>query len=154
VTGIPIPSTSPVFLAIVAVHVLLGLACVGTGLFAMFSSKGRGRHSRFGSIYFWWVLAAFVSASALAFVRWQEDYPLFILGALLFATAYLARESVRRRWSSSRLSAEFVAAGRRKPSIVYFKRFTPSCFQAPARQLSVTVGQARDSAERATGRLA
>jgi hypothetical protein len=96
--GIPIPSTSPVFLAVVGVHVVLGLSCVVTGLFAMFSRKGRGRHARFGTAYFWCLTAAVVTAGALAFVRWAEDYPLFVLGALSFIAAYLARTAVRARW--------------------------------------------------------
>ena len=46
VAGIEIPSTDPVFLtAIFAVHIPLGLACVGTGAIAMLSEKRRGRHS-------------------------------------------------------------------------------------------------------------
>jgi hypothetical protein len=35
VAGIPIPSTSPVFLAVVGFHVLLGLMCVATGAVAI-----------------------------------------------------------------------------------------------------------------------
>ncbi len=50
--GIPIPSTSPIFLAVVGIHVLLGLACTIIGIVAMLSLKGRGRHSNFGTIYF------------------------------------------------------------------------------------------------------
>jgi hypothetical protein len=41
VAGIPIPSRSPIFLGLVGVHVLLGTTCVGTGLLAMLSNKGR-----------------------------------------------------------------------------------------------------------------
>lgn len=52
VAGIRIPSTSPIFLAIVALHVLLGLACVVTGAVAMLSPKRQGRHPSFGTIYF------------------------------------------------------------------------------------------------------
>jgi uncharacterized membrane protein len=53
VLGIPIPSTDPVFLAIVGVHVLFGLGAVTAGAVAMLSNKGRGRHSNWGTIYFW-----------------------------------------------------------------------------------------------------
>ena len=41
VLGIPIPSTSPVFLAIIGVHVLFGLAAVIAGALAMLSKKGQ-----------------------------------------------------------------------------------------------------------------
>ncbi|MGH6822639.1 MAG: hypothetical protein ACRECP_09140 [Methylocella sp.] len=98
VAGIPIPSTSPVFLLIVGFHVLVGLACTITGIVAMLSNKGRGQHSNFGTIYYWCLAAVFVSATALAVVRWTEDYHLFILGALSFAAASWGRTALRRRW--------------------------------------------------------
>ena len=98
VAGIPIPFTSPLLLMVVGIHVLLGLACVVTGVIAMLSKKQRGRHSRFGSIYFWCLAAAFGTASTLAIARWAEDYQLFVLGALSFAAAYLARKALRHRW--------------------------------------------------------
>lgn len=51
VAGIEIPSTNPVFLTVVGVHVLLGLACTVTGVIAMLSRKRPGRHPRYGTIY-------------------------------------------------------------------------------------------------------
>lgn len=98
VAGIPIPSTSPVFLAVVGLHVLLGLACVVTGAVAMLSPKRSGRHPTFGSIYYWCLVAVFVSASALAVVRWDEDYHLFVLGLLAFVSASIGRSARRQLW--------------------------------------------------------
>jgi len=98
VAGIPIPSTSPVFLAIVAIHILFGIVCTVTGVVAMLSRKGRGRHSDFGTIYFWCLAAVFVTAMALSVVRWAEDYHLAILGALALAAAYWARTAARQVW--------------------------------------------------------
>jgi uncharacterized membrane protein len=98
IAGIPIPSTSPAFLVVIGVHVLVGLACVTTGAVAMLSRKSRGRHSTFGTVYFWGLAAVFASATGLAIVRWAEDYPLFILGAVSFASAWLGRTVQRRRW--------------------------------------------------------
>jgi len=96
VAGIPIPSTSPIFLAIVSLHVLFGLTCVVAGATAMASPKRRGRHPTSGTIYYWCLVAVFVSASALAVVRWAEDYHSFVLGLLAVAAAYLGRAA--RRW--------------------------------------------------------
>jgi len=96
--GIEIPSSDPIFVAIVAIHIPLGLACVVTGALAMLSKKRRGRHSQFGKAYFWTVLALFGSATLLAAMRWNEDYHLFVLGALSFASAWLARSALRHRW--------------------------------------------------------
>ena len=74
VLGIPIPSTDPFFLAIVGIHVLFGLAAVTAGAVAMLSNKGRGRHSNWGTTYFWSLLGVFVTMSALSFMRWAENY--------------------------------------------------------------------------------
>lgn len=100
VAGIEIPSSDPVFLAVVGVHVLLGLVCTITGLIAMLSPKRTGGHPTFGSTYFWCLGGVFVTATALAAVRWAEDYDLFILGALAFVVASTGRAARRRRWSN------------------------------------------------------
>jgi uncharacterized membrane protein len=87
VLGVPVPSADKVFLAIVGVHVLFGLAALITGAVAMLSKKGCGRHSNLGTVYFWCLFGVFVTMSALSFMRWPENYDLFILGALSFASA-------------------------------------------------------------------
>ena len=68
------------------------------GVVAMLSTKGRGRHSNWGTIYFWCLFGVFATMSALAFMRWAEDYHLFVLGSLSFASAYLGRTGAQRRW--------------------------------------------------------
>lgn len=97
--GIEIPSTDPIFLAVVlGIHIPLGIACVVGGAAAMLSKKQRGRHSTFGTVYFWCLLALFASATFLSVMRWAENYHLFVLGALSFASAWLGRTALRRRW--------------------------------------------------------
>ncbi|WP_189347699.1 MULTISPECIES: DUF2306 domain-containing protein [unclassified Mesorhizobium] len=98
VLGIPIPSIDPVFLGVVGVHILFGLAALTTGAAAMFAQKGRGRHSNFGSIYFWCLFGVFVTMSALSLLRWAENYHLFALGCISFASAYFGRTAARRHW--------------------------------------------------------
>jgi len=98
VLGIPIPSRDPMFLGIVALHVLAGLTAVASGLFAMRLPKGRGRHSQTGTIYFWSLGVLFVSAAALSAMRWPEDAHLFALGGLAFALGIAARLAARRGW--------------------------------------------------------
>jgi hypothetical protein len=98
VLGIPIPSTSPIFLSVVALHVLVGLVCVVAGPIAMLSPKRSGRHPTFGTIYYWSLVVVFVSATGLSVVRWAEDYHLFILGLLAFIAASLGRAARRQRW--------------------------------------------------------
>jgi hypothetical protein len=96
--GFEIPSTDPIFLTVVAVHVLIGIAAVVSGAVAMLSTKAAGRHPTAGTFYFWCLAALAATATALAIVRWAEDYELFILGALAFAAALLGRRARRDRW--------------------------------------------------------
>ena len=64
----------------------------------MLSTKRHGQHSNFGIAYFWCLAGVFLTMSALAFMRWDEDYHLFIVGALSFATAWSARAVLQRGW--------------------------------------------------------
>src|SRR6266436_7261055 len=101
ILGIEIPSTDPVFIAvIVGIHVPLGLACVVAGAVAMLSEKRRGRHSTAGKVFYWCLLALFASATFLSVMRWAENYHLFVLGALSFTSAWLGRKAFRDRWRS------------------------------------------------------
>jgi uncharacterized membrane protein len=97
--GIVIPSTDLVFLAVViGVHIPLGIVCVVTGASAMLSRKGRGRHSMLGTVYFWCLLALFVSSTFLSIMRWSENYHLFILATAAFGCAWFGRSALRLRW--------------------------------------------------------
>jgi hypothetical protein len=98
VGGIVIPSTNPVFITlIVGVHIPLGITCVIVGAAAMLARKRRGRHSAFGTIYFWCLLALFASATILSIMRWSESYHLFVLGASGFGCAWFGRLALRLR---------------------------------------------------------
>lgn len=61
-------------------------------------SKGRGRHSNFGIIYFWCPFGVFVTMGALSFMRWAENRHLFALGAVSFMSAWFGCTAVWRRW--------------------------------------------------------
>jgi len=92
------PSDSPVFLVVLAVHVVAGVTCVVTGIVAMLSRKRPGRHPRFGTVYYRGLSVVFTTAAVLSALRWAEDKHLFILGTLSFAAAALGRTALRRRW--------------------------------------------------------
>jgi len=96
--GFEIPSDSPVFLSILAIHVPVGMLAAVTGAVAMFMEKRRGGHTRAGSIYFWSLATLFVTSTALAAMRWADDYHLFALGTLAFVTALLGRVVRRQGW--------------------------------------------------------
>src|SRR5262249_27094225 len=95
ILGIPIPSDDPFFLTTLAVHVPVGMLAVAAGLVAMLQSKGPGPHPKAGSVYYWSLCIVFITASVLSFLRWVENYHLFILGLLAFAAASLGRTARR-----------------------------------------------------------
>jgi hypothetical protein len=98
VLGIPIPSSSPVFLGIVAVHVAAGLVCTIAGLTAMLAPKRAGRHPSAGTVYYWSLVVVFLSMAALSILRWPADTHLFVLGVLSFGAGALGRTARRKLW--------------------------------------------------------
>ena len=96
IAGIVIPTSDPIFLSVLAVHVPAGLTCVVAGAVAMLSKKKRGNHTRAGLVYYRALIVVFVTMSALAAMRWAHAYHLFILGLLSFAAAVGGRRLVRR----------------------------------------------------------
>ena len=110
VFGVPVPSVDPFFLAVVRFHILVGIICVVAGVAALLSQKCRGRHSAFGTIYYWCLSVLVVSATGLSLVRWTENYHLFFLGALSFIVATIARAALRQSWRS-RLRVHLASMG-------------------------------------------
>src|SRR5215510_7279888 len=98
VFGVPVPSADPIFVAVVRFHILVGIACVAAGAMAMFSHKGRGRHSKFGTLYYWCLVIVVGTATGLSVARWNDSYHLFILGVLALLAATFGRTALRRRW--------------------------------------------------------
>ena len=98
VLGIPIPSSSPLFLSIVAVHVAAGLVCTIAGISAMLTPKRAGRHPGAGSVYYWSLVVVFWSMAALSILRWPENTHLFVLGILSFGAATIGRTARRQLW--------------------------------------------------------
>jgi hypothetical protein len=98
VLGIPIPSSSPIFLSIVAVHVAAGLVCTIAGIGAMLTPKRAGRHPAAGAVYYWSLVGVFVTMAALSILRWPENTHLFVLGILSFGAGTIGRMARRRLW--------------------------------------------------------
>ncbi len=98
VLGIPIPSSSPAFLSIIAVHVLAGLICTVAGVVAMLAPKRAGRHPTAGSVCYWGLVVVFLSMTTLSIIRWPANNHLFALGILSFAAGSVGRRARRRLW--------------------------------------------------------
>ena len=100
ILGIPIPSSSPAFLSIIALHVLAGLICTVAGVVAMLAPKRAGRHPTAGSVYYWSLVGVFLTMTALSIMRWPANNHLFALGTLSFAAGSVGRRARRRAWQS------------------------------------------------------
>ena len=98
VLGMPIPSSSTLFLSIVAVHVAAGLVSTAAGLVAMLAPKRAGRHSRAGAVYYWSLVVVSLTMAALSILRWPHNTHLFVLGILSFNVGTAGRLWMRRRW--------------------------------------------------------
>jgi hypothetical protein len=98
VLGIPIPSSSPLFLTIVAVHVVAGIVCTISGIVAMSTPKRAGRHPSAGAVYYWGLVVVFLTTAALSVLRWSENTHLLALGILSFTAGVLGRLARRRGW--------------------------------------------------------
>src|SRR6185503_9172815 len=96
VLGIPIPSSSPLFLSIVAVHVAAGITCTVAGIVAMLAPKRSGRHPSAGTVYYWSLVVVFLSMAALYILRWPANTHLFILGVLSYGAGVAGRMAQRR----------------------------------------------------------
>lgn len=98
VLGIPIPSSSPLFLSIVAVHVVAGLICTVAGIVAMLTPKRADRHPFAGTVYYWGLVVVFLTMAVLSILRWPHNTHLFVLGILSFGAGVVGRRARRRLW--------------------------------------------------------
>src|SRR5271166_6406691 len=84
-----IPSDNLIFLAILSIHIISALICVVVGVIAMFANKQPGTHPKSGRVYYWSLLVVFITVTLIAIGRWKEDYYLFVLGLISFASAFI-----------------------------------------------------------------
>ena len=89
-----------VFAVVLPFHILAGLTCVVLGAGAALSRKRPGRHPRFGEIIFWSLGFVFVSATALALLRWSQDYYRFFIGGIAFGCALVGCLARKARWNN------------------------------------------------------
>lgn len=98
ILGIPIPSSSPTFLAVLFVHVIAGLAAVLCGAVAMLNEKRIGGHPQAGTLYYWCLAWVVGSMAILSVLRWPENHHLLALGVLCFTAATIGRSARRYVW--------------------------------------------------------
>jgi hypothetical protein len=101
VAGLHVPDAGPVFYSALAVHVAAGATAVVAGLLATTARKRPGRHPRAGIVYLYAITVVFVSATAMAVLRWRHDWHLFLIATVasgLAALGWWARRRRPRRW--------------------------------------------------------
>ncbi len=96
ILGTEVGSTAPLFLTVLAVHVLAGLTAVLTGAAAALTRKGSQRHIRSGHWFYRAITVVFATAAVLTAMRWRQDYHLLIIGAVAFAAAVTGVQHRRR----------------------------------------------------------
>ncbi len=96
ILGTEVASTAPLFLTVLAVHVLAGLTAVLTGAAAALTRKGSQRHIRSGHWFYRAITVVFATAAVLTAMRWRQDYHLLIIGAVAFAAAVTGVQHRRR----------------------------------------------------------
>ncbi|OLB76752.1 MAG: hypothetical protein AUI14_17645 [Actinobacteria bacterium 13_2_20CM_2_71_6] len=99
--GLVIPDSRPVFLAVLAVHVVGAAIAVVAGALAATARKRAGRHPRAGTAYLCALSVVFATATVLAVLRWRHDWHLFVIATVAYAlggAGWLARRRRIRNW--------------------------------------------------------
>jgi Na+-driven multidrug efflux pump len=96
IAGLEVPSTAPLFLAVLALHLPAGLTAVLSGALAALSQKGSRRHRAAGQLYLRALWLVFATAVTLAVLRWPHDLHLLALGTAALIAGLLGRRARRR----------------------------------------------------------
>lgn len=97
--GIEVPDSRPLFLAVLAVHVIAGLVSVIAGARAALARKRPGWHPRAGRVYLAGISGIFLTATVMAAMRWRQDRHLFFIAVVAAALAGTGLAARRRAWA-------------------------------------------------------
>lgn len=79
------------------VHILTGVICLISGLFAMFSKKRRGKHTKSGTIYHGSYVLVFITALLMSIIHWESSQYLFYIALFSYGFALFGYLSVKRK---------------------------------------------------------
>lgn len=100
--GLPLPSNDQGFVIVVIIHILLSFGAVLFGLVAMLKDKNSPAHSRFGKLYYWSIMSAFVTVIILVIIRWPHNNHLFFIGtftAVLVSAGRKLAQIKKPKWA-------------------------------------------------------
>lgn len=95
--GLPLPSNDPGFVTVLIIHILLSFGAVLFGLVAMLKDKHSLAHSRFGKLYYWAIISAFVTVIILAVIRWPHNSHLLVIGTLTAVLVFAGRRLAQKK---------------------------------------------------------
>ncbi len=89
---------------LLVIHILTGILCLITGVFAMIAKKRRGKHTRFGQIYHLSYIGVFLTAIFMSIINWEESQYLFYIALFSYSLALMGFLSVKKKKSKKWLS--------------------------------------------------
>lgn len=81
---------------LLVIHILTGILCLITGVFAMIAKKRRGKHTRFGQIYHLSYIGVFLTAIFMSIINWEESQYLFYIALFSYSLALMGFLSVKK----------------------------------------------------------
>ncbi|WP_081798138.1 DUF2306 domain-containing protein [Neobacillus dielmonensis] len=82
------------------IHIISGIVCLVSGIFAMSARKKKGRHTTAGEIYHGFYVLVFISAIYMSITHWEESAYLFYIGVFSYALAILGYLAGKIRWKN------------------------------------------------------
>ncbi|MFD0681232.1 MULTISPECIES: DUF2306 domain-containing protein [unclassified Paenibacillus] len=82
------------------IHLLTGIICLVSGLFAMFSKKKKGKHTLSGEIYHCSYVIVFVTAIAMSILHWETSQYLFYVALFSYGLALLGYLAAKKKWKN------------------------------------------------------
>ncbi|WP_456279492.1 DUF2306 domain-containing protein [Bacillus sp. AK128] len=80
------------------IHIVTGLICLISGIFAMSYKKRKGKHTVAGEIYHASYVLVFVTSVTMSILHWEESAYLFYIGVFSYALCVLGYVAGKRRW--------------------------------------------------------
>jgi hypothetical protein len=88
------------FIAFLIIHIVTGVICLVTGIFAMSYKKKAGKHTIFGEIYHWSYVFVFITALVMSIIHWQRSQYLFYIALFSYSLAILGYLAVKKKWEN------------------------------------------------------